>query len=148
MTASGVIQNGNPGFLQSAHSIVLSQGETRCTHYKIETKSKWFGLVQEKTYVPQGSEAVNANMLLRAYEIRQVNGKPVVVVAKADDGTFYGVPEEQMQFVGVDSDMLLDLQNAITIAALVWGGYRVLSSPTIGNALQSLSKTLTKAIFK
>lgn len=146
--SAALIQNGNPGFLQSAHSIVLSQGETRCTHYKIETKSKWFGLIQEKTFVPQGSEVVNPNMLLRAYEIKEVNGKPMVVVANADDGTFYAVPEEQMQFVGVDSDMLLDLQNAITIAALVWGGYRVLSSPTIGNALQSLSKTLTKAIFK
>lgn len=146
--SAALIQNGNPGFLQSAHSVVISQGETRCTHYKIETKSKWFGLIQEKTFVPQGSEVVNPNMLLRAYEIKEVNGKPMVVVANADDGTFYAVPEEQMQFVGVDSDMLLDLQNAITIAALVWGGYRVLSSPTIGNALQSLSKTLTKAIFK
>lgn len=146
--SAALIQNGNPGFLQSAHSIVISQGETRCTHYKIETKSKWFGLVQEKTYVPQGSEVVNANMLLRAYEIREINGKPVVVVANADDGTFYGVPEEQMQFVGVDSDMLLDLQNAISLAALVWGGYKVFTSPTIGSALQSLSKTLTKAIFK
>lgn len=146
--SAALIQNGNPGLLQSAHSIVISQGETRCTHYKIETKSKWFGLVQEKVFVPQGSEAVSPNMLLRAYEIREVNGKPVVVVAKADDGTFYSVPEEQMQFVGVDSDMLLDLQNAISIAALVWGGYKVFTNPTIGSALQSLSKTLTKAIFK
>ena len=146
--SAALIQNGNPGLLQSAHSIVISQGETKCTHYKIETKSKWFGLVQEKTFVPQGSEVINPNMLLRAYEIREVNGKPVVVVSKADDGTFYAVPEEQMQFVGVDSDMLLDLQNAITIAALVWGGYKVFTNPTIGSALQSLSKTLTKAIFK
>jgi hypothetical protein len=145
-----MIQYGNPGgIFDSAHSILIAQNATQCTRYRMEEKSSWWGFVKTKEYVASGTEQIEKNTLLRAYELMTINGKKMVVVAKnKDDGTLYAVPETAMQFVGVDSDMMIDLQKAIIAAAIIWGGYKIYSIPSVSGALETLSKALVKAVFK
>ena len=147
---TAMIQYGNAdGILDSAHSILIAQQNTQVTRYRMEEHSSWWGLVKTKEYVPSGTETVNKNMLMRAYELTTIKGQKMVVIAKnKDDGTMYCVPESAMQFVGVDTDMLLDLQKAILAAAIIWGGFKIYSIPGVANALETLTKTLVKTIIK
>lgn len=146
---NAMIQYGNPGGpFDSAHSILIAHKASKVTRYTMEEKGGILGLFTTKEYVPSGSETVERNMLLRAYELITIKGKQMVVVAKnRDDGTIYAVPEADMQFVGVDSDMLLDLQKAIIAAAVIFGGYKIYSIPGVSNALNTLTRSLVKAVF-
>lgn len=147
---NALLQYSDPaGIFDKAHSILLAHKPTSCTRYTMQEKSSFFGFIKTKEYVPSGNQAVDKNTLLRAYELMTINGKKMVVVAKnPNDGSIYAVPESEMQFVGVDSDMLIDLQKALIAAALVFGGYKIYSVPGVSNALSSLTKTLVKAVIK
>jgi hypothetical protein len=130
-------------YKDKAHSLVITRGENiPCHQYKIEDKGFFSPTTRTRINT---SNIVQNNMLLRAYEIVELDGSNQVVIAR-DSENLYTVPEESMMFVGVESDFILTIQNALVIGALLFGGYKVLNTVP-GRAIASFAKTIINSML-
>jgi len=102
------------------------------------------------------STEVPNDIILGVYEIKEINGQKMVVIAK-NGKNIYTVPLEATMFIGVKSDSELVFKQIIKIAPWImvaYGGYRFFTNPFVkgvasitGIILEKIYEILSKIIL-